>query len=171
MSISTCFPLSLDNLEKQKIWWLRKEGASQDSSFFAQEGWESEVCIRKTLPWSDPLPQQASATKALLPSLFKGFLKRGGSPPPLLPRALCRCHILHRALGLPPDSAGVHGLSPLSCPMARDSISPREGLLPALPVRCFSKPSFQEHADVFRSKTCFLPIYTNQIPSPCPLPG
>lgn len=63
------------------------------------EGWESAVCIRRTSLWSVCHPQRPFPTKALLPSLFKGFLKCGSSPP-RLSRALCRCHTLHRALAL-----------------------------------------------------------------------
>ena len=135
------------------------------------------MCIRRPSPWSDPLPQRASATKALLSSLFKGFLKCGSSSPPLLPRALCRCHILHRALALqvrlsccplvpPPRPSWDSCDTPLSCPLARDPCISEGRAFACSPVGCFSNPLFQEHADFFPSKTCFLPIPTSQIPLP-----
>ena len=156
MSTLTCSALPLENLDKQKIWWLGNEGADQGGTLSGQAGWESEAGSRRPSPWSAPLPQWASATKAPLPSLVKCFPKCGGSPCPLLPSALCRHHILHRALSLqvrssccplvPPPRPGWGSCdTSLSCPLARDPrVSWRKGFCLLSPVRCISNPLFKE---------------------------
>lgn len=99
MTILTCPTLALRNLDQSKLQWLKKEGAVQGDSCPGWEEQKSAVCIRRASLWSDCRPQGPFSTKALPPSLFKGFLKCGSSPPHLS-RAVCRCHTLHRALAL-----------------------------------------------------------------------